>query len=140
MTSKTEEEAIRALSKACFDAIESNDASTAIDCFASDVKIWHNADGKLKGRDYVVQTLSGLGSRIKDVKYSDRRLIILPGGLVQQHVVEGIRVEDGGKARAPSCLVCKVEVGDGGKARFTKIEEYYDSAHQASFYAPALGA
>ena len=111
--------------------------STAIDCFAPDVEIWHNTVGKLKGRDHVVETLNAMGSRIKDPKFSDRRLIVFPGGLVQQHVVEGIRIDDGGNARAPACMVCKVKIGDDGKASFTKIEEYYDSAHQTSFYAQA---
>jgi ketosteroid isomerase-like protein len=138
MTSQTGEEAIRALSKVYFDAIENNDVSTPMDCLVPDVEIWHNADGKLKGRDYILETMNGAGSRIKDVKYSDRRLIVVPGGLVQQHVVEGVRVDDGGNAHAPACLVCKVHVGDDGKARFAKMEVYYDSAHLMSFYPQAL--
>lgn len=91
MASKSEEEAIRALSKTWYDAVEANDTSTAMECFTPDFEIWHNVDEKTKDKEYVQHTLSGGRFRIKDVKYHDRRVFVLPGMLVQQHTLEATR-------------------------------------------------
>jgi ketosteroid isomerase-like protein len=135
MASKAEEASTQALVTRFLDALENIDASTALDCLAPDVKIWHNVDEKIKDREKTREVLVGANKRLKDVKYSDRRLNTFPGGFVEQHTIEATRLHDGGAAKAFTCMVCKVEKGEDGKLRIAKMEQYFDSAHQASFYA-----
>ena len=134
MASKAEEESTQALVTRFLDALENIDAATALDCLAPDVKIWHNVDEKTKDREQTREVLVGANKRLKDVKYSDRRLTVFPGGFVEQHTIEAARLHDGGAAKAFTCMVCKVGEGEDGTLRISKMEQYFDSAHQGSFY------
>ena len=119
---------IRAMATRFFDAIEAGDIETMRDSFTPDAEIWHNTDELIVTRDQTAAVLTGMVARISDREYADRRLTVFPGGFVQQHVLKGVRTNDGGAVRLPCAIVCKVA---GGK--ITRLDEYFDSAHVAEF-------
>ncbi len=123
-----EQDDIRAMAKRFFDAIEAGDIATMQGSFTPDAEIWHNTDEKIVTPEQTAVTLTGMVSRISDREYADRRLVTFPGGFVQQHVLKGKRVHDGGEVRLPCAIVCKVEDG-----KITRLDEYFDSAHVAEF-------
>ena len=53
---------------------------------------------------------------------------IFPGGFVQQHVLTGTRRHDGVAVRLPCAIICQLEEG-----RIKRLDEYFDSAHVATF-------
>lgn len=131
MSSTTDREsaaAIHNLATTFFDAIEAGDISTMKNSFTPDAEIWHNTDEKIVDREFTATILQGMVERISSRKYADRRLQVFPGGFVQQHVLQGVRRHDGGMVRLPCVIVCRVE---GNK--ITRLDEYFDSAHQATF-------
>jgi len=119
---------MRAFAKGFFDAIEQGDIAAMQACFAPDAEIWHNTDELIVTPADTARTLTGMVARIRDRRYADRRVDTFPGGFVQQHVLEGKRVHDGGAVRLPCAIVCRVENG-----RITRLDEYFDSAHVAAF-------
>ncbi|MGA0599945.1 nuclear transport factor 2 family protein [Caulobacter sp. KR2-114] len=112
-----------------FDAIERGDAAAVAACYAEDVAIWHNTDGLTQGRDENLKVLSGLIRYYPERRYAERRLTAFPGGFVQQHVLRARR-SDGAERSLPACVICQVKDG-----RITRLDEYFDSAHQAAFIA-----
>lgn len=128
----TDKQAIEALAKSLFDAIERGDIETMRGSFAQDAEIWHNTDEAIVTRDQTATTLAGMVARIRDREYADRRLTAFPGGFVQQHVLKGVREHDDVEVRLPCAIVCKVEDG-----KITRLDEYFDSAHVAKFRAYA---
>ena len=112
-----------------FDAIERGDADAVAACYAEDVVIWHNTDGEAQGKAENLKVLSGLIRYYPERRYADRRLKAYPGGFVQQHVLRARRA-DGAERSLPACVIC--EVRDG---RITRLDEYFDSAHQQAFVA-----
>lgn len=112
-----------------FDAIERGDADAVAACYAEDVVIWHNTDGEAQGKAENLKVLSGLIRYYPERRYADRRLTAYPGGFVQQHVLKARRA-DGAERSLPACVIC--EVRDG---RITRLDEYFDSAHQQAFVA-----
>lgn len=131
--SATQEVTIRSLAATFFDAIEAGDIDTMRNSFTPEAEIWHNTDEVVVSRDATAKVLTGMVQRIVNIKYSNRRLAVFPGGFVQQHVLEGSRVHDGEKVRLPCALVCLVQ-----DAKITRLDEYFDSAHVETFrkFAP----
>ncbi|UNU42472.1 nuclear transport factor 2 family protein [Sphingopyxis sp. YF1] len=123
-----EQDDIRAMAQRFFDAIEAGDIETIKDSFTPDAEIWHNTDELVVTRDQTAQVLTAMVARIGDREYADRQLTVFPGGFVQQHVLKGKRVHDGGAVRLPCAIICKVVDG-----RITRLDEYFDSAHVAEF-------
>lgn len=123
-----DDDAIRAMATRFFDAIEQGDIATMAGTFTPDAAIWHNTDEQFVTVEQTAQTLGGMVGRIRDRRYADRRIQVFPGGFVQQHVLEGVRVHDGVAVRLPCCIVCAVE-----DLRITRLDEYFDSAHVATF-------
>ncbi|MGH6650582.1 MAG: nuclear transport factor 2 family protein [Sphingopyxis sp.] len=119
---------IRAMATRFFDAIEAGDIATMRGSFTPDAEIWHNTDELIVTPDQTAATLTGMVARIKDREYAERRLTVFPGGFVQQHVLRGRRTHDDGEVRLPCAIICKVA---GGK--ITRLDEYFDSAHVATF-------
>ena len=119
---------IRALAKRFFDCVEQGDIDGLVACYAPDAKIWHNTDELEQGPEDNRVVLSGMVTRIVDRLYDNRRVEIFPGGFVQQHVLRGTRIQDGGRVALPACIVCAVENG-----RITRLDEYFDSARVAEF-------
>lgn len=123
-----DDDAIRAMAKGFFDAIERGDIAAMAACFAPGAKIWHNTDELIVTVDQTKTTLAGMVERISDRSYAERRLNVFPGGFVQQHALEGMRTHDGEKVRLPCCIVCEVKDN-----LITRLDEYFDSAHVATF-------
>jgi ketosteroid isomerase-like protein len=125
---------IRALATRFFDAIEAGDISAMQNSFTPDAAIWHNTDELVVTPQQTAATLTGMVARIKDITYAERRLVVFPGGFVQQHALTGKRIHDDGPVRLPCAIVCQVA---GGK--ITRLDEYFDSSHVAAFrkYADA---
>ncbi|WP_298670317.1 nuclear transport factor 2 family protein [uncultured Sphingomonas sp.] len=125
---------MRAFATGFFDAIERGDIPAMQACFTPDAEIWHNTDELIVSPADTAKVLAGMVARISDPRYADRRINVFAGGFVQQHVLEGKRVHDGGAVRLPCAIICKVTDG-----RITRLDEYFDSAHVAEFrkYAQA---
>ncbi|PKB13414.1 ketosteroid isomerase-like protein [Novosphingobium kunmingense] len=123
-----DDDAIRAMAKRFFDAIEQGDIATMGACFALGAEIWHNTDELTVTVEQTKATLAGMVERIRERSYAERRLQVFPGGFVQQHALEGVRVHDGEKVRLPCCIVCQVNGN-----LITRLDEYFDSAHVATF-------
>ena len=119
---------IRALAQRFFDCVEQGDIDGLVACYAPDAKIWHNTDELEQGPEDNRKVLAGMVTRIADRLYDNRRVEIFPGGFVQQHVLRGTRVHDGGRVALPACVICAVEGG-----RITRLDEYFDSARVAEF-------
>ncbi|EXJ75428.1 uncharacterized protein A1O5_02124 [Cladophialophora psammophila CBS 110553] len=126
--SHTEEATIRATAAQFFNAIEAGDIAAMKSLLTLDAEIWHNTDELVTSPDHTARVLAGMVERITNLKYSDRRLDVFPGGFVQQHVLEGNRIHDGEKVRLPAAIIARVE---NGKIR--RIDEYFDTVHQATF-------
>jgi ketosteroid isomerase-like protein len=123
-----EQDDIRAMAKRFFDAIEQGDIATMQGSFAPGAEIWHNTDELIVTPEQTAKTLTAMVARITDREYADRQLTAFPGGFVQQHVLKGKRVHDGGEVRLPCAIICKVMDG-----KITRLDEYFDSAHVAEF-------
>ena len=121
-------EDIRALAKRFFDCVEAGDIDGLVACYAPDAKIWHNTDRLEQVPEDNRKTLSGMVTRITDRVYADRRVEVFPTGFVQQHVLQGTRVQDGVRVELPACIVCEVKNG-----LITRLDEYFDSAQVAEF-------
>ena len=122
------DDAMRALAKRFFDCVEAGDIDGLVACYAPDAEIWHNTDEQIQGPEDNRKTLSGMVTRITDRKYADRRVEVFPTGFVQQHVLQGTRVQDGVRVELPACIVCEVKNG-----LITRLDEYFDSAQVAEF-------
>ncbi len=120
--------AMRSLAKRFFDCVEIGDIKGLIACYAPGAKIWHNTDRLEQTPADNEKTLAGLVTRIKDRVYAHRRVEVFPSGFVQQHVLQGTRVQDEMRVELPACIVCAVSDG-----RITRLDEYFDSAGVAEF-------
>jgi ketosteroid isomerase-like protein len=119
---------MRALAQRFFDAIEAGDIEAAGRCYAPDAVIWHNFDNLEQTREQNLAVLAGMPRRLCDCVYADRRVAVLAGGFVQQHVLHATRKFDGARLAMPAAIVCRVNDG-----RITRLDEYLDSAHVAEF-------
>jgi len=123
----SEADEILAVASKLFDGIEKGDVSVLRQVYAPDVEIWHNTDDLVQTCDDNVKTLEGFVTRIRDRKYTNRRLHAFPGGFVQQHRLTGVR-KDGVAVQLDACIVCTVKNG-----RITRLDEYFDSAAVEQF-------
>lgn len=119
---------IQVLATSFFDAIEQGNIEKMKNSFTPNAEIWHNTDELVVSPESTAKILEGMVERISNIKYGCRRLTVFPGGFVQQHCLEGNRVHDGEKVRLPCAIICKVESG-----KIARLDEYFDSAHQATF-------
>lgn len=120
---------MRALAKRFFDAVEAGDLDTVRGIYAPHARIWHNTDGSEQSVAENLATLAGFVQRIRDRRYTERRVGAFDGGFVHQHVLTGVRA-DGVTVSLPACIICRVEDG-----RIVRLDEYFDSAHVAAFRA-----
>lgn len=117
----------RALAERFFNAIEAGDADIVADSYTDDVAIWHNFTRAEQTKAENLATLQGMMGRLSDRSYHDRRVNIIEGGFVQQHVLSGTR-KDGSRVSMPGILVCQVSDN-----RISRIDEYLDSADVTEF-------
>lgn len=121
-------EEIEALAKRFFDSVEQGDIEGLVACYAPDAQIWHNTDESIQAPQDNKAVLAGMVKRIRDRLYDNRRVVVFPGGFLQQHVLRGVRVHDDVAVSLPACVICAVEDG-----RITRLDEYFDSARVADF-------
>jgi uncharacterized protein len=115
---------ILALAERFVGAIERGDADQLRVIYAPDARIWHNFDGKEQTVEENLKVLRWLGRNLSNRRYKILRRVAIPGGFLQQHVLEGDTA--GGPFAMPACIVVQVTEG-----RITRLEEYLDSAHAA---------
>jgi len=111
-----------------FRAVENGDIETIRSIYAPDARIWHNHDRKDQTVEENLRVLAWVAANLKNRRYRVQRRVAIPGGFLQQHVLEAETV--GGPFSMPACIV--VEIKDG---RITSLEEYLDSA-QANHLRP----
>lgn len=105
-----------------FKAVEAGDLEAVRAIYAPDAVIWHNHDRQEQTVEENLRVLRWVARNLTGRRYNVRRRVAIPGGFMQQHVLEGQTA--GGPFTMPACIVC--EVRDG---RITRLEEYLDSAH-----------
>ena len=93
--------------------------------YAPEALIWHNFDRKEQSRADNIELLTNLAGLFNSFTVTQIRRNFFPGGYVQQHVVKGEK-KDGRPFELPACII--VTVRDG---MISRIDEYYDSAHDA---------
>ncbi len=117
-----DEAAIRALADRFFTAVEVGDVATVRSSYAPGVVIWHGHTRQAQDRDTNVATLTHFIALSRERTYSQRKLQIVEGGFVQQHLL--VAVSNGGAVlELPAALICEVKDG-----RITRLEEYFDNS------------
>ncbi|MDZ4866509.1 MAG: nuclear transport factor 2 family protein [Alphaproteobacteria bacterium] len=112
---------VLALANRFFHAIEKGDVEAIRAIYAPDARIWHNNDRLEQTVDENLRVLAWVTKNLTNRHYRVQRRVAIPGGFMQQHVLEAETA--GGPFSMPACIVC--EVRDG---RITRLEEYLDSA------------
>lgn len=121
------DQAMRALAKQFFDAVEAGDIDAVGEIYAPDAVIWHNNDGLETGPEANLETLRGFARLIPERRYENRRVQVSAEGFTQQHVLRGVR-RDGAAVSLACCIVCEVKDG-----RITRLDEYFNSTALAVF-------
>lgn len=100
--------------------LEAGDEPGARACFHPKAGIWHNYDGKTQTVDQNMATFKNIVAKTKSRHYDIVRLVDIPGGYLQQHM---LRVETlgGEKIAADAIAVVLVE-----NDQIVRIEEYLD--------------
>ena len=109
-----------------FTAIEQGDLTALQDCYAADIAVWTNFDGKELGRAAAVRMVGWLSSKLADRRYDVKRREVIDGGFLQEHVLRGT-APDGSTIAMPACIVASVADG-----HITRIHEYLDPAGVAA--------
>lgn len=121
-----------AVAEKFFRAVESGDIEAVRSIYAVNARIWHNFDGKEQTVEENLRVLRWLARALPRRRYNVQRRVAIPGGFMQQHVLEGETAT--GSFAMPACVVC--EVTDG---RIIRLEEYLDSSQAAHLRALASG-
>jgi uncharacterized protein len=104
-----------------FRAVEAGDIEAIRAIYAPEARIWHNHDRLEQTVDENLRVLAWVAKNLTNRRYRVQRRVAIPGGFMQQHVLEAEAA--GGPFSMPACIVC--EVRDG---RIIRLEEYLDSA------------
>jgi ketosteroid isomerase-like protein len=107
-----------------FRAIEAGDVEAVRAIYAPDARIWHNFNRSEQSVEENLKVLSWLARKLKNRRYRVERRVPIPGGFIQQHVLEAETAA--GPFSMPACVVCQVAAG-----RITRLEEYLDSVQAA---------
>ena len=100
-------------------AIENYDSAAMRECYAPDMRMWHNAfQVEMSGEEHVKLMERTYFHNYLEPKYLDVRIEVFEGGFVQQHVLSA-HFADGTQVRMPICVVGRVRDG-----RITRIDEY----------------
>jgi limonene-1,2-epoxide hydrolase len=112
-------EAIRAVALKLVAAIENYDSAAMRECYAPDMRMWHNAfQQEMSGEEHIKLMEKTYFHKYLDPKYIDIRIEAFNGGFVQQHILTA-HFTDGTLVRMPICVVGRVHGG-----RITRIDEY----------------
>jgi ketosteroid isomerase-like protein len=112
------------LAQRFFAAVEAGDIDQIRAIYAPDAVIWHNHDRKEQTVEENLKVLKWVARNLTKRRYLVQRRVAIPGGFLQQHVLQAETV--GGPFSMPACIV--VEVKDG---RISRLDEYLDSAQAA---------
>lgn len=112
-------------------AAEAGAATDLYDVYAPDAVIWHNYDLVEQTVADNARVLEAIDRWVTDRTYTDRRIRVFEGGIVQQHVLRGTNRASGEPVAVHACVV--VQVGEDG--RITRLDEYIDSREAAIFTA-----
>jgi ketosteroid isomerase-like protein len=112
-------EATRAVALKLVAAIENYDSAAMRECYATDMRMWHNAfQLEMSGEEHVRLMERTYFHKYLEPKYINVRIEVFEGGFVQQHVLTA-HFADGTQVRMPICVVGRVRDG-----RITRIDEY----------------
>jgi hypothetical protein len=87
---------------------------------SNDAKVWYNFERVEHDREQYRAILDASYKTFPNPQYKDFRVLLHPGGFVEQATLEGRT--DKGPMSIPFCLVATV-VGD----QITRVDEYFDS-------------
>jgi len=110
-------------------AAEAGDASDLSNIYAEDAVIWHNHDNKETTVAQNGKLLEAMASWVDERRYTDRRIHVFDGGVVQQHVLRGVHRSSGEVLAMDACVVVRVNE----QGRITRLDEYLDSRQAARF-------
>lgn len=116
-----------------FAAIEAGDVERIKAIYAPDAVIWHNNDQKEQTVEENLRVLGWVVRNLKNRHYRVTRRAAIPGGFVQQHVLEAETAN--GPFSMPACIVVEVKGG-----RISRLDEYLDSAQANALTKLARGA
>jgi ketosteroid isomerase-like protein len=116
-----------------FRAIEAGDVEAIKAIYAPNAVIWHNNDQVEQSVDENMRVLTWVMRNLKNRHYRVKRRVAIPGGFLQQHVLEAETAN--GPFSMPACIV--VEIKDG---RIARLDEYLDSGQTAALTKLARGA
>jgi ketosteroid isomerase-like protein len=122
-----------AIAEKFFRAIEAGDIAAIRAIYAPNAVIWHNNDQLEQGVDDNLRVLDWVTRNLKNRHYRVKRRVAIPGGFLQQHVLEAETAN--GPFSMPACIV--VEITDG---RISRLDEYLDSGQTAALTRLARGA
>ena len=120
------------LAERFFAAVERGDIDQIRAIYAPDARIWHNHDRKEQTVEENLKVLKWVARNLTNRRYRVQRRVAIPGGFLQQHILEAETAN--GPFSMPACIV--VEAKDG---RITRLEEYLDSAQAAHLTTLATG-
>jgi uncharacterized protein len=116
------------LAERFFTAVERGDIDQIRAIYAPDAAIWHNHDRKEQTVEENLKVLKWVARALTNRRYNVQRRVAIPGGFLQQHVLEAETAN--GPFSMPACIVVQAENG-----RITRLEEYLDSAQAAHLTA-----
>jgi ketosteroid isomerase-like protein len=104
-------------------ALNAKDEATIRQIYTPDARIWHNFDGKYQTIDENMRGMYWIHKRLSGINYDVVRLVELPDGYLQEHVLRG-KLPSGEDFAMPACVICTVKDG-----RVTSLREYLDLTH-----------
>jgi ketosteroid isomerase-like protein len=114
-----------AIAERFFGAIEAGDIEAIRAIYAPGAVIWHNHDRVEQGVDDNLRVLDWVVRNLHKRRYRVKRRVTIPGGFLQQHVLEAETAN--GPFSMPACVI--VEIADG---RISRLDEYLDSGQVAA--------
>ncbi len=111
-------------------AIETGDLDGVRACYAPEVVVWANFDGRARDLEDSLRLLSWMLGNTSERRYEIQRRTEIDGGVLQQHVLHGTAASTGKTFSMPACLVITVR-GD----RISHIDEYLDPAAMQPAFA-----
>jgi ketosteroid isomerase-like protein len=104
-------------------ALNEKDEVAIREIYSPEVRIWHNFDGKYQTIDENLKGMYWIHKRLSAIDYDVVRLIELPDGYLQEHVLRG-KLPSGESFAMPACVICTVQDG-----RVVSLREYLDLTH-----------
>ena len=113
-----------------FDAIEQKDFATLERCYAPEAIVWHSHDCLYQARESNLATLRDGMSRLKKMRFRNRRIHVFEGGFVQQHTLFVTHPDD----FVGQMDVCFIGYTRDG--RISRAYEYFDTGQIEKFLGP----